>query len=176
MAWRWLAGLAVVAFVGSAAAQSVKAPPGRQEQPPVWRSLERFSSDAELMRYIRDVQRLSGYRGREDNYGGVVTESAPPAPPPPSVAPADGAVANLEAAPQQQAQAGSGEATSITNVQTQGVDEGGIVKMVGRFLVVLQDGRLFVVDTRPGGSPGLSLAGRTNVYRSASQDTWYGEL
>jgi hypothetical protein len=181
MTWRWLAGLAVVAFVGSAAAQNVKAPPAQREQPPVWRSLERFSSDAELMRYIRDVQRLSGYAGRADGYG-VATgtpppqSAAPPAPPPPASAPAPAdAAANLSAAaPQQQAQ--SGEATSITNVQTQGVDEGGIVKMVGRFLVVLQDGRLFVVDTRPGGAPGLSLTGRTNVYRSPGQDTWYDEL
>jgi len=177
MAWRWLAGLAVIALVGSAAAQTaVKAPRERElQQPPVWRSLERFSGDAELMRYIRDVQRLNGYRGR-----GVAYESAPsavpspPPPPPPPVAAADGAVSTLSAAPQQQSS--GGEPSSITNVQTQGVDEGGIVKMVGRFLVVLQDGRLFVVDTRPGGQTGLTLAGRTNVYRSPGQDTWYDEL
>ena len=49
---------------------------------------------------------------------------------------------------------------SVTNVQTQGVDEGDIVKQLGRFLVVLQDGRLFVVDTAPGGQPGLALDDR----------------
>ncbi len=172
MAWRWLAGLAVLAFVGSAAAQTAVKRPRDLEQPPVWRSLERFSSDAELMRYIRDVQRITGVGRRRAE----TQESAPMAtavpPPPPSAAPADGAVSNLSAA---QATT-SGEQSSITNVQTQGVDEGGIVKMVGRFLVVLQDGRLFVVDTRPSGAPGLSLASRTNVYRSPNQDTWYDEL
>jgi hypothetical protein len=37
-------------------------------------------------------------------------------------------------------------ATSITNNQTAGVDEGGIVKMVGEHLVVLRRGRLFTVS------------------------------
>ena len=65
MEWRLLlAGLAAVAFVGSAAAQTAVKRPRDLEQPPVWRSLERFSSDAELMRYIRDVQRLTGVMRR----------------------------------------------------------------------------------------------------------------
>ena len=171
MAWRWLAGLAVLAFVGSAAAQTAVKRPRDPERPPVWASLERFSSDAELMRYISDVQRLTGVgRRRAESLGeapaAVAVDAAPP--PPPA---ADGAVGALS-----NAEANTGEQSSITNVQTQGVDEGGIVKMVGRFLVVLQDGRLFVVDTRPGGAAGLTLASRTNVYRSPNQDTWYDEL
>jgi hypothetical protein len=39
--------------------------------------------------------------------------------------------------------------TGITNVQTQGVDEGGIVKQAGEHLVILRRGRLFTV--RVGG-------------------------
>ena len=39
---------------------------------------------------------------------------------------------------------------SITNVQEQGVDEGGIVKMHGEHLVVLRRGRLFSVDLAGG--------------------------
>ncbi len=65
---------------------------------------------------------------------------------------------------------------SVTNTQTQGVDEGDIVKQLGRFLIVLQDGRLFVVDTAPGGQPGLALTSRANVYRSASNQMWYDEM
>ncbi len=34
----------------------------------------------------------------------------------------------------------------ITNVQHAGVDEGGIVKISGRYLVVLRRGRLFTID------------------------------
>ena len=53
----------------------------------------------------------------------------------------------------------------ITNNQTRGVDEGGIVKQIGHHLIVLQDGRLFSVDLGTGPSPKMRLAGRIDVYR-----------
>lgn len=65
----------------------------------------------------------------------------------------------------------------ITNNQTVGVDEGGIVKQVGRYLVMLQDGRLFSADL--GAAPGatLRLADRIDVYRSAATAAdWYDEM
>jgi hypothetical protein len=69
-----------------------------------------------------------------------------------------------------------GAAESITNVQTRGVDEGDIVKRVGHFLIVLQDGRLFTVDMRVAGEPGLAFVDRINVYRRPDSDTWYDEM
>ena len=64
---------------------------------------------------------------------------------------------------------------SITNNQMRGVEEGDIVKQIDRFLVVLQDGRLFVIDTAaPGGR--LALADRANVYRNPQSDMWYDEM
>src|SRR5262245_7398346 len=64
---------------------------------------------------------------------------------------------------------------SITNNQESGVDEGDIVKLYGRFLVVLQDGRLFTIDT--GSQSGeLRLVDRVNLYASSDDDTWYDEL
>lgn len=66
----------------------------------------------------------------------------------------------------------------ITNNQMQGVEEGDIVKQINQFLLVLQDGRVFVVDTK-GGRPGgrkLVLADRANVYRDAREDMWYDEM
>jgi len=174
MKLRWLVGLAAIAFVSSAAAQGVKGTrtpePPAPARPPVWRTLGRFNDDAELLRYVRDVQRVA-QRGRQRRDYGANDMMAPPAPPPPPVAMESAVAGAISPAAQS-----TGEAASITNVQTQGVDEGGIVKMVGRFLVVLQDGRLFVVDTRPGGQQSLALANRTNVYRSPNQDTWYDEL
>lgn len=65
---------------------------------------------------------------------------------------------------------------SITNNQMRGVEEGDIVKQIGRFLLVLQDGRLFVIDTRAGGGRDLRLADRINVYREPDADTWYDEM
>ena len=69
------------------------------------------------------------------------------------------------------------ENPEITNNQTIGVDEGGIVKQIGNYLVVLQDGRLFSADL--GRSPGarLRLADRIDVYRSRAQAAgWYDEM
>ena len=178
---RWLSGIAALILVSSASAQSIKQP---TREPPVWGQLERFSGEAEFLRYVRDVQRVNDRRGRQDFGAGAedaiaVTGSVLPPPPPPPPPPAPGATIAPAAAAEPNAQASASAApdgTSITNVQTQGVDEGGIVKQVGRFLVVLQDGRLFVADTRPGGEAGLALAARANVYRSPRADTWYDEM
>ncbi|MEA3041272.1 MAG: hypothetical protein QOC65_761, partial [Sphingomonadales bacterium] len=65
---------------------------------------------------------------------------------------------------------------SITNNQMRGVEEGDIVKQIGRFLLVLSDGRIFVIDTRPGGRRALALADRVNVYRDPDSTTWYDEM
>jgi hypothetical protein len=70
---------------------------------------------------------------------------------------------------------------SITNVQEAGVDEGDVVKQIGRFLIVLQDGRLFSIDTGAGAGSDLSLADRVNVYRAVGgreeyEQDWYDEL
>lgn len=177
MAKRFLAALAILAIAASpASAQNRKPPIQRPSEPPVASRLERFSDEAEFMRYVREVQRFN--RSRREavayEYGPVPPPPAPPPPPVASAAPMAGAIA---AAPAQRASAASSdEVTSITNVQTQGVDEGGIVKMVGRFLITLQDGRLFATDTRPNGQPGLRLVSRANVYRHTNHNVWYDEM
>ncbi|WP_053232461.1 beta-propeller domain-containing protein [Sandaracinus amylolyticus] len=63
---------------------------------------------------------------------------------------------------------------SITNVQEQGVDEGGIVKMHGEHLVVLRRGRLFSVDLAGGSMRQISA---TNAYAPGHHAAdWYDEL
>ncbi|MBE7416543.1 MAG: beta-propeller domain-containing protein [Ideonella sp.] len=88
---------------------------------------------------------------------------------------APAAPAPLAEAAKAKTEAADGRADSITNVQTAGVDEGGIVKRAGEYLIVLRRGRLFTV--RVGGdqlapvaaleayAPGLNPAG-----------AWYDEL
>lgn len=61
---------------------------------------------------------------------------------------------------------------TITNNQVRGVDEGDIVKQIGDWLVVLQDGRLFSVNT----AAPLALADRQNVYTDPDAGTWYDEM
>lgn len=66
---------------------------------------------------------------------------------------------------------------AITNNQTVGVDEGGIVKQIGRFLIVLQDGRLFSADLGSAEGAQLRLADRIDVYRSrTTAASWYDEM
>ena len=66
-------------------------------------------------------------------------------------------------------------ADSITNVQTAGVDEGGIVKRAGDFLVILRRGRLFTV--RVGGDTLQPVALR-DAYAPDTNPAgaWYDEL
>ena len=66
-------------------------------------------------------------------------------------------------------------AESITNVQTAGVDEGGIVKRAGDHLVILRRGRLFTV--RVGGDA-LQPAAMLDAYAPGTnpQGAWYDEL
>lgn len=55
--------------------------------------------------------------------------------------------------------------TSITNVQTAGVDEGDIVKQIGDYLLVLQDGRIFAINVKT-----MELTDRADVYRPLPAD------
>ena len=69
----------------------------------------------------------------------------------------------------------SSSSKSITNNQKAGVDEGDIVKNFGRFLIVLQDGRLFSVDT--GHAPrDMKLVDRIDVYADEDTGGWYDEM
>ena len=63
----------------------------------------------------------------------------------------------------------------ITNVQTAGVDEGGIVKRVGDYLLVLRRGRLFTV--RVGGDQ-LQAVAAVDAFAPGSdpRGAWYDEL
>jgi hypothetical protein len=84
---------------------------------------------------------------------------------PPPAAPAAKAAADSSGA----------AAESITNVQTAGVDEGGIVKRAGDHLVILRRGRLFTV--RVGGDQLRPIAMLDAYAPGASpQGAWYDEL
>ena len=101
-----------------------------------------------------------------DYYDGeniVVTGSAIPPPPPV-------AVADLAAEPEAAA------SEKITNVQEQGVDEGGIVKVAGNYLVVLRRGRIF--SLRHAGNM-LDAIDHIDAFPPGDDDpsdTWYDEM
>jgi hypothetical protein len=70
----------------------------------------------------------------------------------------------------------AGPNPEITNNQNIGVDEGGIVKQVGKYLLTLQEGRIFVVNTQGGAANPLKLTDRFDVYRSKDTGAWYDEM
>jgi hypothetical protein len=124
------------------------------------KTLRAFASEQELQalfqKWSEEHKRRVGERRYSDQFSGALTQSAP-----------------MSAAPAAKAEAGASE--SVTNVQHAGVDEGGIVKLHGDYLVVLRRGRLFTVrvgggDLKPVSSidafgPGVDPSG-----------TWYDEM
>ena len=116
----------------------------------------------ELLVRWRESARTSVERRRFESSSGLAMNMAPAAPQAMAKAAADSNAAGQAA-------------ESITNVQTAGVDEGGIVKRVGEHLVILRRGRLFTV--RVGGEQ-LKPIATLNAYAPGSdpQGAWYDEL
>jgi Beta propeller domain len=112
----------------------------------------------ELLARWRDSARTSMPRQRLESPAGLAMNMAPAAP--------------------AKVAADSAAAESITNVQTAGVDEGGIVKRVGEHLVILRRGRLFTVRVADAGGDALKPIAMLNAYAPGSdpQGAWYDEL
>ena len=121
------------------------------ERPPAGPPLTAFGSDAALADF---ASRLVAWQTRSD----VARRAAPSA---------ESAAADMEpAAPAAD--------ESVTNVQTAGVDEGGIVKRHGDTLVILRRGRLFTVDV--AGEPRPVDAVDAYAPGSNPQGAWYDEM
>ena len=131
-------------------------------------SLRPYRSEAEfnaaLERWRSAAQQRQGERRREAP-GNVMAPLAMQAAP--SAAPALAGAAKAKGA--------DAVAESITNVQTAGVDEGGIVKRAGDHLVILRRGRLFTV--RVGGDQ-LRPVAAIDAFAPGSDPAgaWYDEL
>ncbi len=132
--------------------------------------LPAYADDAELTRALdrwraEAARRVA--RQRAADLQGPAVGSPPMLAAAPAAAPA--AKARAESAPV----AALGD--SITNVQVAGVDEGGIVKRAGDFLIVLRRGRLFTL--RIGGDA-LEPVAMTDAFGSGidPRGAWYDEL
>ena len=126
-----------------------------------------FTSDKQLKAYVAEVMRRA-HRGRagaaQGNADGDVAAAAEPAAPPADVSKAESKTSAGEDE--------SGE--SITNTQEAGVDEGGIVKAHGDYLIVLRRGRLFSVRVSAGQVRPVSVVDVTPPGRQ--HDAWYDEM
>jgi hypothetical protein len=144
-----------------------------------------FASEQEFTRYLRDARRIyrkrhPRRRGRDWSLNGTAPEIVVAQA---EIAPIDCDLEVMECPDQED----TGEATvvvtgsrvstpTITNVQVAGVDEGDIVKQIGEYLLVLQDGRIFAIHY-----PTMRLTDRADVYRrDADGDPigadWYDEM
>jgi hypothetical protein len=85
------------------------------------------------------------------------------------------ATAAADASAQNSVSAPAAALESITNTQTAGVDEGGIVKAHGRHLVVLRRGRLFTIEV---GDRSLRPVAWANAYGPgiSPDGAWYDEM
>ncbi len=176
------AGLAMLAVSGVAAAQEAEPPTREERRLERWNSptLTRFRSEAEFRRYLRDFEAV---RDGSSRWGPVPPAIVPAPMPVPAPAPAGSSPSSPSAVVQSEnfqlssptAAAATPDNPDITNVQEAGVDEGGIVKQVGRFLLVLHHARIFSVDLGADGAA-PRLADRIDVYRSSGDDAWYDEM
>ena len=119
------------------------------------KTMAAFSSDAELRRYFHEIaKRQRPAKRSSDTFFG-----SPPVP----AAAATAGKASLAAN------------ESITNVQHAGVDEGGIVKVHGNYLVVLRRGRLFTVSIQDGDLEPTSAVDAFGPDIDPN-GTWYDEM
>ncbi|HEX9938566.1 MAG TPA: beta-propeller domain-containing protein, partial [Longimicrobium sp.] len=154
-----------VAICGLSLAAPARAHAQDPWQPPR-RTLQPFQSDSDFVRFNRRIQR---------EYEQRVRSNPPPMPPPPPVMMSPMPSAPAPSAPQAQGASAARAAESITNVQHAGVDEGGIVKVHGDYLVILRRGRLFTV--RVGGDA-LQPVSAVDAFGPGidPQGAWYDEL
>src|ERR1051326_5325620 len=123
---------------------------------PPKKTMEAFKSEAELVRYFRELAEKQRREQRVTYDALVNTQNAGPAP----------SVPKAEA---------TKEPESVTNTQHAGVDEGGIVKVHGDHLVVLRRGRLFTVAIGDGALKPISSVDAFAPDLDPSS-TWYDEM
>jgi len=135
------------------------------------KTLAPFASEQALSSYLQQLQARQAALLREqqklqrNTAQYMATAPAPPPAPAPMVAKA------APAAPAASAEA----AESVTNVQTAGVDEGGIVKLHGKHLVMLRRGKLFTVQV---GGNALQPVAALDAFAPGSDPSgsWYDEM
>ncbi|MEM1051599.1 MAG: beta-propeller domain-containing protein [Pseudomonadota bacterium] len=119
--------------------------------------LSGFANERELDAFVKKMLALEERNRRSYSAVGLEAMAAP---------------AEIEAL----ADAGSAENESITNTQEAGVDEGGIVKNIGDFLVVLRRGRLFTVRIGDGALESIDTANAFPPGKENPGNTWYDEM
>ena len=162
---RWLTASLLCALFLTAGCVSDDDPAGpveneetnQSDRPFSTSAMEPFSTDDEFLAYMEEwaaeneANRGSDYNGMDYADDGM-------------------------AAPEADAADSAPDNEDITNNQEEGVDEGGIVKNVGDFLVVLRRGALYSVDVAESGELNQIDALRVAASEDLNQGVWYDEM
>ncbi len=162
-----LAAVAALSNIsGCASTTDAQRSQGKPPEAQTRKTLRAFGSEQEMAAFFRKLAEEREREARRSDSAGTAGNTTATAGPVAQEAP----VAQAEVAKNAE-----GADDSVTNVQHAGVDEGGIVKVHGDYLVVLRRGRLFTVrvgsgDLRPVSSvdafgPGID-----------PDDAWYDEM
>ncbi len=178
----------VLCILFSVAAQAGAQGDGAWPPPdgPRKKTLTAFASEGELLAVLRGYADTLRPRERRSEVGGGYSGSgvkglAMDAAPMPSSPAASQPMAMAKAAPSPAAGAmasqvmADAQSESVTNTQTAGVDEGGIVKVHGKHLVMLRRGRLFTVDVDRGQLAPVSAIDAFDPATGGS-GSWYDEM
>jgi hypothetical protein len=152
-------GLVIASFVACTTGPTIQIPAVTgQTVAPVKKTMQPFASEQELAKYLRSLGEKQKRRAAKAGvYDGMVANEAPATAAQPAEAKADK------------------ETESVTNVQHAGVDEGGIVKVHGDYLVVLRRGRLFTVAIGDGALKPVSTVDAYGPDINPN-GTWYDEM
>jgi hypothetical protein len=118
--------------------------------------LRAFSSEAELQQFARKMLKR---RRTQFGFAEATTDNFSPAP------------MVMDAAPSEPA-----SSDQITNVQETGIDEGGIVKVAGDYLVVLRRGRIFTIKHGGGDLAPIDTIDAFPPGDKDPDDAWYDEM
>jgi hypothetical protein len=141
--------------------------------------LQAFASEKAFQNHLAKIkaQEAEARRKAESKYASKANDTPMPTaipPPAPAVASEAKSLDMVQVTGSRVAQADA-ESDAITNVQTQGVDEGGIVKKLGDYLIVLRRGRIFSIEA---GKNALRPVSSINAYGPgiSPQGAWYDEM
>jgi hypothetical protein len=153
-------GLVISSFVACTTGPTLQIPAVTgQTVAPVKKTMQPFSSDRELTAYLRKLAEKQKRRRGQD---AQALSNVAPAEAPATAAKSFDSKADKD-----------GE--SVTNVQHADVDEGGIVKVHGDYLVVLRRGRLFTVAIGDGALKPISAVDAYGPDINPN-GTWYDEM
>jgi uncharacterized secreted protein with C-terminal beta-propeller domain len=141
--------------------------------------LQPFTSEKAFQNHLAKIkaQEAEARRKAERKNAAMAYDAAVPTsipPPAPAAASEAKTLEKVEVTGSRISQADA-ESDAITNVQTQGVDEGGIVKKLGDYLIVLRRGRLFTIKA---GADQLRPVSSINAYAPGISPggAWYDEM